>query len=112
MAHVQIRGHQHPGQAAGSEGDGVRCRQFPQLIEQRSADPGIVTVPIMDIRGGDFTNLLNGSGQQVLIYDPLTTQPDGSRTPFSGNVIPANRLNPVAVNALKYYPAPTSTGSR
>ena len=79
-------------------------------MKQRSADPGIVTVPIMDIRGGDFTNLYNGSGQQILIYDPLTTQSDGSRTPFSGNKIPSARLNPVAVNALKYYPAPTSSG--
>jgi hypothetical protein len=80
-------------------------------MKQRSADPGVQTVPIMDIRGGDFTNLLNGSGQQILIYDPLTTQSDGSRTPFAGNKIPSNRLNTVAVNALKYYPAPTSAGT-
>ncbi len=79
-------------------------------LKQRSADPGLVTFPIMDIRGGDFTNLFNGAGQQITIYDPLTTKPDGTRTPFSGNKIPADRLNPVAVNALKYYPAPTSPG--
>ncbi|MEN6603629.1 MAG: carboxypeptidase regulatory-like domain-containing protein [Bryobacteraceae bacterium] len=79
-------------------------------LKQRSADPGLATFPIMDIRGGDFTNLFNGNGQQITIYDPLTTQPDGSRTAFSGNKIPSSRMNPVAVNALKYYPAPTSQG--
>lgn len=46
----------------------------------------------------------------VLIYDPLTTKADGSRTPFAGNVIPPSRLNPVAVNAFKYYPEPTGPG--
>jgi hypothetical protein len=79
-------------------------------MKQRSADPGVVTVPTMDIRGGDFSSLYNAANQQILIYDPLTTQSDGSRTPFGGNKIPTARLNPVAVNALKYYPAPTSNG--
>ncbi len=79
-------------------------------MRQRSADPGLVNVPQMDWRTGDFSSLLNAAGQQVLIYDPLTTQPDGSRTPFPGNRIPANRINPVAAAMLKYYPAPTSNG--
>ncbi|HWB98595.1 MAG TPA: carboxypeptidase-like regulatory domain-containing protein, partial [Bryobacteraceae bacterium] len=79
-------------------------------MRQRSADPGVVTVPQMDWRTGDFSSLLNAQGQQVLIYDPLTTAADGSRQPFAGNRIPNSRLNPIAVNALQYYPAPTSAG--
>jgi len=50
-------------------------------------------------RAGDFSKTTNSAGVPVVIYDPLTRQP------FAGNVIPANRLNPVAVNMLKYLPA-------
>lgn len=79
-------------------------------MKQRSADPGLVTVPQMDWRTGNFASLLNAQGQQVAIYDPLTTQKDGSRTAFAGNIIPASRINPIAAAMLKYYPAPTSNG--
>ena len=83
-----------------------------ESLRQRSADPGVVTFPIMDIRGGDFTNLLNGSNQQVLIYDPFSTQANGDRTPLPGNKIAPNQLDPVAVKLLTYYPAPSSSGSQ
>ncbi len=81
-----------------------------ESMRQRSADPGVVTFPIMDIRGGDFTNLFNGNGQQVLIYDPRSTKADGTRTPLVGNKIPTSQLDPVAVKLLSFYPAPSSAG--
>src|SRR5262249_31522591 len=37
---------------------------------------------------------------KVTIYDPLTHQP------FPGNIIPLNRINPVAAAMLKYLPLP------
>ena len=79
-------------------------------MRQRSADPGVTTFPIMDIRGGDFTNLFNGAGQPVLIYDPFSTRADGSRTPIAGNRIPTSQLDPIAVKLLSFYPAPSSNG--
>lgn len=92
----------------------MRNRAFWMLswesMRQRSADPGVKTFPIMDIRGGDFTNLFNANGQQVRIYDPYSTRADGTRTPIVGNRIPASRLDPVAVKLLTYYPAPSSVG--
>jgi hypothetical protein len=51
-------------------------------MRQRSADPGVRTFPLAEWRTGDFSSLLNGQGQQVLIYDPLTTLADGTRQPF------------------------------
>jgi outer membrane receptor protein involved in Fe transport len=81
-----------------------------ESMRQRSADPGVKTFPIMDIRGGDFTKLFNANGQQVQIYDPYSTLANGSRTPIVGNKIPTSQLDPVAVKLLSYYPAPTSTG--
>ena len=40
-----------------------------------------------------------------MIYDPLTRQP------FPGNVIPKDRLDPVALAALQYYPLPNRQGT-
>src|SRR5437870_7909410 len=79
-------------------------------MRQRSADPGVATVPLLDWRSGDLSTLLNAQGQPVLIYDPLTTATDGTRQVFAGNKIPQTRLSPIAMAALKYYPAPTSNG--
>ena len=56
--------------------------------------------PTQAERNGDFSALTNTSGAKVTIYDPLT------HLPFPGNIIPANRINPVAANILKYLPLP------
>src|SRR5712692_5567037 len=64
------------------------------------------TGPTDGWRAGDFSGLKNGSGQDILLYDPLTTQPDGTRLPFAGNQIAASRMSPVALNLLKYWPKP------
>ncbi|PYR74659.1 MAG: hypothetical protein DMF86_17890 [Acidobacteria bacterium] len=66
-------------------------------VQTRNAS---VLMPTQAERSGDFSALTNSSGAPVTIYDPLT------RTPFVGNVIPSNRLNPVAVAMLKYLPMP------
>jgi hypothetical protein len=57
-------------------------------------------MPTAAERGGDFSGLVNTSGQQVVIYDPLT------KLPFPGNIIPANRINPVSAAMMKYLPLP------
>ncbi|HEV7221002.1 MAG TPA: TonB-dependent receptor [Terriglobales bacterium] len=64
------------------------------------------TVPTLAERGGDFS-----AAGLPTIYDPLTTSCSGSpsvctRTPFSGNIIPANRIDPVAAKILGFYPTP------
>lgn len=71
-----------------------------------------IRVPTVRERAGDFSQSTNAAGQRVVIYDPLTTRVDPVtgrlvRDPFPGNVIPADRLNPVALNILRYYPMPT-----
>jgi hypothetical protein len=64
------------------------------------------TVPTMAMRSGNF------SGLPVTLYDPRTGNPDGSgRTPFPGNIIPANRLDPIAQNMISRIPAPTAGGT-
>jgi hypothetical protein len=58
------------------------------------------TFPTLAERNGDFSGLVNSSGQKVTIYDPLTHQA------FPGNIIPANRINAVAAAIAKYLPLP------
>jgi len=83
----------------------------------RDGDPsedGVVfaTVPTPAERQGDFSSLLKVNSSYT-IYDPATGVVSGSqilRTPFPNNVIPTNRLNPVAQNYLQYYPQPNYVG--
>ncbi|MFM8532159.1 MAG: carboxypeptidase regulatory-like domain-containing protein, partial [Acidimicrobiia bacterium] len=66
-------------------------------------------LPTAREKAGDFSQTFNSAGQLVEIYDPLTGDPATGlgRTPFPGNIIPANRLNPVAVKMASYFPNPT-----
>ncbi len=80
----------------------------------RTSATSFSTVPIDTWRQGDFSALKNSSGVPIVIYDPNTTvaNPSGSgyvRTPFANNVIPTNRLDPVAQAALKILPQPNAT---
>ncbi len=59
------------------------------------------TLPSMDFRTGNF------SAAKTIIYDPATGKPDGTgRKPFPGNIIPTDRLSPIALAILKNLPAP------
>jgi hypothetical protein len=63
------------------------------------------SVPTERMRGGDFSQLLAGS-KPVVINDPLTGKP------FPGNIIPANRISPLALKVNdKYLPAPNRGGA-
>ena len=66
-------------------------------------------LPTARERAGDFSRSFDSSGNQVVVYDPLTGDANGNgRTPFPGNVIPASRLNPIATKMLSYLPSPTN----
>jgi len=77
--------------------------QFPE--------PGQFTVPTEAQRNGDFSALLPLG---IQIFDPATARLENGqvrRDAFPGNVIPANRLSPVAREILKYYPLPNQAGN-
>jgi hypothetical protein len=69
--------------------------------------PGLTTVPTAAERNGDFSALLPFG---IQIYDPMTAQmlPNGliQRSPFPNNIIPANRISPIAQNYQAFYPPP------
>jgi hypothetical protein len=72
---------------------------------------GNIHFPTAAERLGDFSAFTNAAGALVPIYDPLTTDASGNRQPFLGNRIPANRLNPVALQILKALPMPNNGSS-
>lgn len=67
------------------------------------------TVPTALEKTGDFSNYLgsDSTGAQIVvpIYDPLTG------LPFPGNIIPADRISPLASSLLQYIPNPDSAGT-
>ncbi len=80
-------------------------------------DPGnqaVSTVPTDKVRNGDLSDYLK-LGANYQIYDPASTvlQPNGqfTRSPFVGNIIPANRLNPISQAILKSWPTPNQAGT-
>ncbi len=68
----------------------------------KTSRSAVVTAPSQAELNGNF------SASGVTIYDPLTTvrNPDGTvtRQPFPNNVIPANRISPVAQAMRQYWP--------
>lgn len=76
---------------------------------------GFYTLPTEAYRRGDFSQLKDAQGRQITIFDPATTRPNPAapgqflRDPFPGNIIPANRIDPVAANVLRFYPLPNRT---
>lgn len=81
------------------------------------------TIPTMAQRTGDYSDVVDAAGNVLPIYDPASTSTNSAydptqpvstsnlqynRAPFPGNIIPASRLDPVALAALKFYPAPNT----
>jgi hypothetical protein len=87
-------------------------------IRYDSSRISLARVPTEAERQGDFRQTFiraaNGTLIPVTLYDPATTRqnPAGTgfiRDPFPTPVIPAGRLDPVAMRAVQYYPQPNRT---
>jgi hypothetical protein len=80
--------------------------------DSRQGATFLATVPLPAMYTGDFSGYKNASGAVIPIYDPLTQcgQYNNAacgtgtvqRQPFPGNVIPANRINPVAAKIVAF----------
>lgn len=77
---------------------------WPQFLRNSFPEP--------EMRTGDFSRLTTATGQPVTIYDPIPVGYDAQnnpiRQPFPGNIIPENRINPVAREVVKYMPMPNA----
>ncbi len=76
------------------------------------------SVPTQAIANGDFSAFLPTNGcaataTTICIFDPTTRVATGNTftgTAFAGNIIPANRIDPVARAVLTYFARPKRTG--
>ncbi len=75
------------------------------------SSPSTVTNSLPTAAQQQMVKTGNFSGFGQTIYDPLTSDANGNRLPFPGNIIPANRLNPMALNILSLLPPLTSSGA-
>jgi hypothetical protein len=90
---------------------------------EKIARSRLFDIPTAPERSGDFSDLVDNAGEPITIYDPATTRPNPNfdasqpvslanleylRDPFPGNVIPSDRMDPVAQQTLPYYPAPNT----
>lgn len=76
-----------------------------QGLRIHTAATSILSVPTAGMRDGDF------SAYPAAIYDPNTYDATtNTRAPFPGNVIPADRFDPVARNLLAIFPLPNLPG--
>ena len=85
-----------------------------EWIRNASPLPYTASYPTAAERTGDFSTLVNSTGAPVLIYDPLTTTLTSGqyiRQPFSGNIIPKNRINPIGLALINDYPLPNISGT-
>jgi len=79
---------------------------------QRQGSTFLATVPLPAMYTGDFSGYKNASGAVIPIYDPLTqcgqygNAACGTgtiqRAPFPGNIIPANRIDPVSAKIVAF----------
>jgi len=72
----------------------------------RQANSGLLSIPAPTQLSG------NESGSSTPIYDPSTGAANGTgRTPFPGNTVPANRINPIIAKVVALIPPANLPGS-
>ena len=94
--------YQYGGTIGGpiSQGKAFFFADF-QGTNQTRSDTLTLSVPTDRMRNGDFSEEGNPT-----IIDPTTGQP------FQGNIIPTNRMDPLARNFINLYPSPNREGLR
>ncbi|MPY91135.1 MAG: hypothetical protein GEU99_24880 [Luteitalea sp.] len=80
--------------------------------KEKTPNPGFLSYPSQELRNGDFSDYRDDSGRLITVYDPTTGRfnEDGDwvRDPFPNNIIPQDRIHPMAEQFLDFYPFPNS----
>jgi hypothetical protein len=76
-------------------------------------DDATNTIPLPAMHNGDFSQLLINGGSSYQIYDPATRVKLANgryqESPFSGNIVPKDRITPVGAAIISYYPTTETT---
>ena len=103
-------GHIAYNQVGGNIGGPIKKNKlfyFADYLKtmDHEANTNQTSVPSMDYRAGNFS-----ADTTHIVYDPfsadLTSINGVGRTPFAGNIIPANRINPIAAKIFSLMAAP------
>jgi hypothetical protein len=83
-----------------------------RISNKGSGNQHFSTVPTLAERGEGTANpgQYDFTGRPT-IYDPTTAGIGGTRTAFANNIIPASRVDPVALKVLSFYPKPNFVGT-
>ncbi len=76
-----------------------------EWYKQNNEDTDVSTVPTVQEKKGDFSDLVDANNNLIPIYDPQTGQP------FPGNVIQPGRFSALSQSILQYIPDPDRPGS-
>ncbi len=83
-----------------------------ERYREGTPNPLFNTTPTEAMRRGDFSDYRDINGNLIQIYDPATGRNvNGTwvRDPFPGNIIPQDRIHPIAREIMQYYPLPNNT---
>ena len=76
---------------------------------QRNAAGTVRTIAPLSLRP-DANGNVSFAGTGTTVFDPASNSDPRLRTPFPGNIIPANRIDIAAIELIKRLPAPTAAG--
>ena len=76
-----------------------------EWYKQNNEDTDVSTVPTKLEKTGNFSDLVDASGNLIPIYDPTTGHP------FPGNIIPPGRISALSSSILQFIPDPDRPGS-
>lgn len=79
-----------------------------EAFSSRSGTTMDTNVPTAAMRSGDFSQLTDGQGRPITLYDPWSTGSKAqnySRVPYVGNVIPISQRSPFAAYYYSVLPA-------
>ncbi|MEJ7609415.1 MAG: hypothetical protein WKF37_24855, partial [Bryobacteraceae bacterium] len=103
---ARLRLHQYGGSFGGPiRKDKTHFFASWEGTRQITGGTTIQTVPDAAMRGGNFSNLRDSQGRHIVLYDPSNTV-NSVRQPFPSNIIPADRIDPVANAITAYWPLP------
>ncbi len=82
--------------------------------KEATPNPVTFTVPDAAQLRGDFSNLRDSQGRLITIFDPATgREVNGQwvRDPFPGNIIPLDRMDPIARRLTQYFLQPNTSSA-